>query len=225
VNAETRASLAEIRAASDALLSNQREQFSEVLHAALKTAVPEAVMDISVQDGYNDGDGTPILENLEDRLMVRIWDALEDAPRIGASPATNYRLTAGHLNGDIRRQRRSDPIYARLSRYPDEKRGLEILPILNNLNPQEATAFGRIATQISEKARHGEGSRLAITTSGRPRESLRRLVELNLIRMTESSIGDSRSSSKHWIELTDLGVDVASLVLGQGSVPVWLPYG
>jgi hypothetical protein len=212
VNADTRSSLAEIRATSQALLSNQREQFSEVLRAALKVAVPAAVQDVETaqagggDEGINGESAHESSQDLEDRLIVRLNEALSQA-----GTPSNTLLAV---------DRSPTRLYGRITTYPDEDRGRELLAILKALTPQEAAIFGRLATRVMERAQRGEPARLAVKTSGL-KEAMKKLQERGLIRLRERPIEDD-SMRHYWLDLTDLGVGLASLILGRGREPEWL---
>jgi hypothetical protein len=224
VNSDTKSALAAIAATNEALLSNQREQFSEVLQAALGVAVPEAFKDVSEANGPLAQDALcEIADALGDRLAVRIENAVRDMQE------QPHQRSSGRTSMTVSRKPEKRPkvndLYLRLGEYPSEARGKEVLQLLNGLTPQDAVTFSRVATLLSERARRGEGGRLSIAVQGRQRSSLSELQEIGLISV---SAGSEHTSSdeirKFWVELTELGMDVARLFLGQGGVPVWLTY-
>lgn len=224
VNSDTKSALSAIAATNSALLSNQREQFSEVLQAALGVAVPEAVKDVSEANGLRAEDVLcEIADALEDRLAVRIENAVrgrQEQPRQGTPGRASMRVS-----GEPNERFQANDLYLRLSEYPSEARGKEVLQILNGLTPQDAVTFSRVATLLSERARRGDGSRLSIAVQGRQRSSLSELQEIGLISVSAGSeYASSNEVRRFWVELTELGVDVSRLFLGQGSVPVWLSY-
>jgi hypothetical protein len=211
VNADTRSSLAEIRATSEALLSNQREQFSEVLHAALKIAVPAAVQDVEISEDSeshikdtDSGTAEDAVKNLEERLMVRLEEALRPSRTAISSPAPE--------------RHRPSPLYDKITTFPDERRGRELVAILNQLKPQEAGLFARFAADMLNRARQG-GSPALITRV--TKDSMRKLEELGFIKIRKMT-APAGLPERDRLTLTDLGAEVASLILGNGPEPDWL---
>jgi len=214
VNADTRSSLAEIRATSNALLSNQREQFTEVLRAALNTAVSAAVEDVAPSSDAESYEDSEQIESssrdLEERLFVRLNEALAKS---GSAPAVFNPPAA----------RTPSPIYQQIRTYPNEERGREALEALNEMSPAMAATFSRNATLIRDRARNGQPPNVTVTPQGPnvdPESLTGRLERLGVFRITEipSGTGNRRFS----IELTDLGIRVASLFLGAPPRPDWM---
>lgn len=208
VNADTRASLAAIRATSDALLVNQREQFSEVLHAALKIAVPAAVQDVEeAGTGGAAGDAEvqiteDAIKNLEERLSVRITEALRHV-RTQSIPSSGVRNT-----GQAK---------IRMLSYPSETRGLELLDMLNKLSPQEIAVLNKWITRtLGIVNRRNTDSIPGIVQRGQIASDEKKLQELGLIDIVH------RGSNEHSIRLTSLGIEMASLILQPGVKPSWL---
>jgi hypothetical protein len=224
LNADTKASLAEIRATCATISSSQREQFDHVLRAALRTMAPEKVIrlastEIDLCSHFADPAAVKQLKDLLTASLCRGLIEVVHTAGVADRPRFDDPLWSrevSHCN--------SHPLYDRLSNYPREERGLAILPVLESLSAQDAAAFSRIATQLSEQTRKGKSPRLLIESSGRQRESLMKLSELGLIQVADSSREAASGTRRYWIELTDLGVDLGGLVLGQGGVPTWLSY-
>jgi hypothetical protein len=96
VNTNTQSALQGLRAASDALLVTQREHFAQVLSAALRTAVPEAV-----EEATSGSDGEPTrtidaddLARLESTLLRSLDSALRGTsgtPESRRGPTSAYR--------------------------------------------------------------------------------------------------------------------------------------
>ena len=207
VNADTRASLAEIRATSNALLSTQREQFSEVLRAALKSAVPAAVEDVASPDGIEDDDRDKATKDLEERLLVRVNEAL-------AAPSYTAPITEAPPKREL------PPIVTKLNNYPDEKRGRELLEILNSLPPRSAAYLGRNATLIRDRAVRGLPPNIIVRgTTGKGHQSL---IDQGLIDLIEIPPNKETGEQRYRLELTDLGTEVASLLVGTERTPTWL---
>jgi hypothetical protein len=218
VNADTIASLAEIRATSNALLSTQTEQFGTVLHAALKIAIPAAVEDVTPVENGEDSDDMIIdkaARNLEERLFIRLNEALAE----GSSPSSFIKNSPSSVS--VRDSSGPSPLYERLRTYPDEDHGKELLKLLDSLPGRDATAFGRIATHIFDRAREGGPSWVTFLYDPERLSSTDRLVAKDLIVAPETS-RNKEGIRRRRISLTDRGVEVASLFLGQGNTPEWL---
>lgn len=217
VNADTRSSLAEIRATSNALLATQREQFGKVLQAALNSAVPAAVEDVIPKEDDQEVDQDEVdrtSKDLEERLFVRLNEAL--------SPQKTTSQVGDWMASIITKPEPS-PLYQRITTFPDKERGLELKKILNTLSPREAALFARNATAIRDQAARGAVNPSTITQRNRetPRGATDHLIDLGLVSATDvrpSSSGNPRRR----IQLTDLGVEVASLFLAKGPTPSWL---
>lgn len=214
VNADTRSSLAEIRATSNALLSNQREQFSEVLRAALNVAVPAAVEDVTPSD---DGDSASehidsSTKDLEERLFVRLNEELA-RPGSSATPGSTPTVTRAPL-----------PIYDQLTTYPDEKPGKEALVALNRLSSRDAAMFGRNAFNIRDRARAGRSPSIVITRD-KDQPGLvgatKRMVDAGLMSATELEPNPA-GNTRYRLTFTDLGTVAASLFLSSPPIPKWL---
>ncbi len=213
VNADTRSSLAEIRATSSALLSNQSGQFSQVLNAALKVAIPAAVEDVT-PDSAGDSDnveGDRSAEELERRLFVRLNEQLSKSGSSLPNPAASSSpIESALLN--------------RLTTYPDEKRGKEAMKALNSLSSRTAAMFGRNADSISDQLRRGQASYLLLAMRDGSNElggSTKELVNAGLF-MAKRTSQRGVESTVFRVSLTDLGIDAAGLILGQGIPPDWL---
>ena len=209
VNADTKSSLAAIRATSDALLSNQRDQFGQVLHAALRSAVPAAVEDVSNADASKDGELSSAeseerVAALEDRLLVRLDEALKErSPR-------QVQVTPSPKNEK----------YRTLRTYPPEQRGKELLRILRNLTPQESIAFTKFVTSVTEQLGRGGPGRINLFNVG-PSNGLHSLNEKGLIRLQRLEPAEGMAN-RYSVRLTELGEEVASLIVGSGPEPDWL---
>jgi hypothetical protein len=221
VNSDTRATLAAIAATSSALLSNQRGQFSEVLQAALTVVSRQASRNI-MEDGSSDGGAD----------LLAMPGSVESGPIFGSNSSLKsdrgkevpVTQGTGNKSETVRPDKRmnADALYFRLAQYPSQARGEEILPILNGLTSKNAIVFSRVATLLSERARRGDGPRLSIAIQGRQNTSLSELQATGLITVIKIADDVANGARTFWVELTDVGIDVARLFLGQGSVPTWL---
>lgn len=221
VNSDTRATLAAIATASNALLSNQRGQFSEVLQAALSVVSREATKDIP-EDGSS-GDEASLLSMsgfAEGRSMS---DSCSNSLKPDKGKAALITQRVAWSEADRPDKPLSiDALYFRLARYPSQARGEQVLPILSGLTSKNAIVFSRVATLLSERARRGDGPRLSITIKGRQHSSLGELQEAGLITVIKIAEDIANDTNTFWVELTDTGIDVARLFLGQGMIPSWL---
>lgn len=88
INSQTQTTLVEVRTTSQALLTNQTDQFDKVLGAALRAAIPEAVREVTDQDG-GDTPSSVDLEALAERLESRLSQVLGAwrEPHAGAASA------------------------------------------------------------------------------------------------------------------------------------------
>jgi hypothetical protein len=211
INTDTRSSLAEIRATSNALLSTQRDQFSIVLQAALSAAIPAAVEDVISKDDREDVDQAETdraSKDLEERLFVRLNEALSTQRSPSKLP-------------NLRTNRKPSPIYERLITYPVEQRGKELLSILDGLSAQDAALFSRSATLIRDRAQRGDRRPSVLLRMAGKGNATKRLIDLGLITVTDAPPSvDGAPRSR--VELTDLGIEVSSLILGLGEMPSWL---
>jgi hypothetical protein len=215
VNADTKSSLAAIRATSEALLTNQRDQFAQVLHAALRSAVPAAVEDI--ENSETDANGKETISTfeervgaLEHRLLVRIDEALADRAQ-NTSSASVPSLPSSTARGNAE-------AYREFTTFPSEERGKQLLEILQNLTPQEAAEFGKIATQTAERLREGRIGR--VLKRGEMPDTVRRLETHGFVDVR--SLGTGTPRAEYAVTLTKLGREVAGLIVGRQPIPDWL---
>ena len=206
VNVDTRASLVEIRATANSLLVNQRDQFSEVLRAALKSAIPAAVEDVAEID---DEDGVAADRDsnrqLEERLYYRLNQQLYN-PR---KPSVDQFAIS-----------EPSPLYDQLRTYPtSEARGRELAAILNDMSPSESAIFGRNSSLIRSRAEQGKDPWVTLTDTHGINTKLQERGLVTLEKIGKNSEGKDRFRLK----LTDLGIELASLFLGSPPSPDWLP--
>jgi hypothetical protein len=210
VNADTQSGLASIRAASDALLTTQREQFSEVLRAALARAVPEAVDDALSEEESASGGVDVDQSRLEEAVLQRLTAELN----IARGPATQAAPTMSA----------PQPTAAArvMTTYPTEERGRDLAAIVDQLGPWEGLLFARYARSAIDRAERGRrhGAWLRPHPDGGRSPSTQRLLDAGLILIERRE--RLPGVEGEWMELTPLGLEVAGLVYGQGHSPSWL---
>jgi hypothetical protein len=202
VNAETKSSLSAIRATSDALLTTQRDQFSQVLHAALKAAVPAAVEDVTeAETDTAPGEESTAFEErvaaLERRLLIRIDEALSTR----LSPPRSERPSSSSSNSLAASK---NLIFRQITTPPTVKETQTLLPILESLSSEDSTEFTRLVAEMVTRGSHGQPTRLM--ARGEPSNSLRNLAQKH--DLIDLSVG----ATSYSVRLTPLGADVAKLV-------------
>jgi len=108
-----------------------------------------------------------------------------------------------------------------MTAYPSEERGRELASIFNSLTPWEATAFSsrsRLALLRAKKGREIGG--FVVPDMRGPSASTRGLEEKGLI--DNSMRIREEGKVQKWSTLTPLGVELASLLHGDGPLPDWL---
>jgi hypothetical protein len=111
------------------------------------------------------------------------------------------------------------PIIRKLSSFPDEKRGLELMEILNSLSPKGAAYLGRNATKIRDNARRGHFPSIVLV--GPTGTGQQDLIDHGLITLTELTPDSKTGQIRYRMELTPLGVEVASLLVATDRIPTW----
>lgn len=214
LNGSTESALAEMRATTESLLTNQRDQFDLVLGAALK-AIPAAVDDVvgsseNSDDANGDGDATSGGESqqseFEQSLSKHMREYLE---RPLLQPTRGPRNARTTLPSD-------------LELYPTKEAGKVGLAKLRNLAPEFVPALVSMATKIraAEKAGRPPVAFYKISKSSEPGPTHQALVDAGLV---ERNIveGDSGSSRVQY-SLTEDGRTIARLFLPQQPKPKWL---
>jgi hypothetical protein len=210
VNADTQAALSALRAASDALLSTQRDQFGEVLRAAIARAVPEAV-DSTIADDEVDAGGIPSNESLKEAIVESLDAAL--ASRMASLPSTAARSSRPAPTERFRT----------LASYPAEGDGAEAVDIFKGLTPWEAQRLSRFGVDAKRRAGAGRSTGIwmrqgiDLDALGPANTALR---SKGLLSFEDRNHPDGKA--RVWADLTDRGVEVARLVTGDGPIPNWL---
>jgi hypothetical protein len=204
-----------MRATTNALLANQRDQFSEVLKAALKAAVPAAVHDAVTESDVEAEparDETDLAQDLEQRITQQLEAALSRSSytNVRELPSPDQKITPS-------------PLFRELTKFPEEERGSELLGILEQLDPLTSATFFNYARITLERAEAGRAPTFAIAVN--PKGVINKLVDYGLVsrrrmRNEPKTLGDGREQIL--VRLTSLGMEVASLLLGRGPIPKWI---
>jgi len=207
VNTESRAALAEIRSTVTALLTNQRDQFDRVLEYALRDAVQEAAESVDAASAQSID-----IDVIERRIRQSLDDALATRP----VPPTSAQPVSANRYAEF-----ADL----LSSFPAEQEAQEAIETLRAMGPWQAQNFRRRAERL--RSRVSRGFAPFLTMSLRLDEPVapgtEADVDMGLITMTRISADGERVQYR--VELTELGMMVARLMLGQGEIPVWLREG
>jgi hypothetical protein len=203
VNAETKTALADMRATTDSLLANQKEQFNTVLGAALRQAVPAAVQDVATQEEPGAGLDENKTSDLVGALLYRVDEAL--ARR---EPAQQFHRSTSAGTRDLTRRNQD------LSTFPTKEEGERLVPLLTSLSPRKLAWLSRIATDSMRSPRSDAAVQYRYT-DGKIGPDSQRLIEVGLIESVESR-GDT-----WFVRLTADGWTAARLLRGAGDIPDW----
>jgi hypothetical protein len=206
VNTETRALLADVRATTQGLHATLSDQFDTVLRAALGPAIAEA---------SKDGEVSP--EELEARIVDKVEDALRQFRTPAATSTSMSHLVSRSAAPEDER------VIKHMTTYPDEEEGLRLLSILNELTPLQAELLRSRASQEIRTRRAGRLPPAWVLPSGR-RQRAEALFDQGLAREIDRPPRAARPEDPDdtFYELTDLGRDVARLLMGRGEPPEWL---
>jgi hypothetical protein len=213
VNADTQSALSALRATSDALLTTQRDQFGQVLSAALARAVPDAVHEtLAVQSAGDGSDPASADQNeaLQQAILTRVEDLLRHpSGSAGAAPSVSPK-------------KRRSPRYEKLKTFPEESRGRELTKILKAMTPWEAQYFRDVASRALKRSEIGStGAWVRKRADGLGPANIA-LAKKGLITYEERSDESHPRDEFWWSDITDLGVEVASLMVAAGDLPDWL---
>jgi hypothetical protein len=209
VNSATQAALADIRATSTSLLSNQRELFTEVLQAALKEKIPSVAREVA-----EDSEGDISSEySISDELEKKLSDAIDKA---------FSQLTRNYRPPSSSQTKPSHPLYASLRSFPSEEDGRKAFALLNTLTPWEAQRLGDFGHRFLDQTRERRLSRLTIIQKEDAPlgPAVQGLANKGIISITKDS--KLNTDARYLIKLTDRGVDVARFTTAVGRLPDWL---
>ena len=202
LNGSTGAALAEMRATTESLLTNQSEQFDTVLRAAL-SVVPEAVQDIAASSSGESEDGPALStqassDALVESMSKRILQLL-DRPSV-ARPQAEVQVTSD------------------LDSYPDQESGTAAYALLSTLSPTTIPQLLRLAGRVRTAEKQSKLPRATYrqNASGQPGPLNRELMDKGLILRHTTEDG-----YVHY-ELTETGKAAARLLLPSGPRPQWL---
>lgn len=207
VKTETLSALAEMRATTESLLSNQRHQFDTVLKAALSQAIPAAVQDLQLGEEGTDGDSS---SDRQQELVTALQNRIEQSL---ARPATVDATMFDFRAQPQRRRARYDKLYE----WPSREDGLKAQEILRSLEPREIARFGDIVSDWPVSIR-GDGGVVRNPRGRSLEQATKALIEAGLL----TADHPDGESGRRIYQLTDLGVAVAQLLWARGEPPEWL---
>lgn len=207
VNADTKSALADMRATTSSLLTNQRDQFDKVLHAALTTAIPAAVQDVEQNDDSVSDDALSAdrISELEDRLTVRFNEALGSFKGISS------------VKAQVPAPSRDSKFSELLSTYPDQEEGEPVVESLKKMSARALAAMGQVGSILQRSPRADLTLRFRRTPAGLG-PGLRELVGAGMLREGEEE-GISRAVV---LQLTPVGLIALRLLMGAGDKPDWV---
>ena len=212
VNSETRGLLTQIRAQSEALLTNQREQFAQVLTAALgreviRTAVDQATGqdDVALEEDSTPDQSAVDRAQLTDRLQSSIASAI------------------GIFGGQQSISRSADenaymPFVQEMQTYPSEADGKRAYEVLRTLNPFEWASFARRVESDLSRARRGLAPRGRVAKDDNLSSSSKSLERKGLIRYDAAQVNGQDVKFR---TLTPLGRAAGSFISATGPMPKW----
>lgn len=212
VNSDTRGALADMRATTSSLLTNQRDQFNKVLEAALRQAIPAAVHDVETDhaEGESGEDSSIRTSELEEALRTRIDEALQD-----------QRRTEEHRNRrDRERRERRIEVNRKLQNYPSREEGEPVLEKVKQLSPKAITALSRLASDVRDSPFKDESVAYG-GASDTPSPGLDALEEAGFVEMLRESSPNKDGRVMRHYKLTPEGWIAARILRGTGPVPEW----
>jgi hypothetical protein len=209
VNADTKSALADMRATTSSLLTNQRDQFDKVLHAALQTAIPAAVQDVERHDDSDSDEGLAAdrIKELEDRLTVRFNEALGSfkglSPIKAQVPAPSPAPT------------RDSKLLDLLSTYPEQEEGKPVVELIGKMGARGLAALGQVGSNVQRNPRTDRTLRFRRSAGISP--GMKELVDSGILR----EVADENSRALVF-ELTPTGMTALRLLMGAGDKPDWV---
>jgi hypothetical protein len=214
LNADTKSALAEIKATTSSLLSNQRDQFDVVLKAVLRLAVPAAVQDLRDETAQTDQgedstvESSELSQELEERLIARFEEVLR-------SSTTQPR--AGRVLPKV--DRGSDDVRQLMRTFPDEAAGRRAREALDGLSPRALSTLDRIGQQLKRT-----GNKDYIVTYHRKPTgmgmSFKELIEQGIIEEASAPALGEAGTARY--RLTPPGLLGARVLTGEGETPEWV---
>ncbi|MFF0942704.1 hypothetical protein ACFYE2_00540 [Kocuria sp. CPCC 205300] len=214
VNADTKSALAEMRATTSSLLTNQRNQFDKVLHAALSTAIPAAMQDLENEntdpeiDDINLGQ---LGQQLEARILSKFQDALPPSHTAAVPQGEPARLTSD------RSDERDPELPGLLYSYPPEEEGRAVHEVMKSMDAREIAMLSKVATQLHRSRRVDRTVRFTHSKSG-PNPDLQRLIEMGFLNVVEEHTDPPRRV----LQVTPTGITAIRILGGKGPRPEWL---
>ncbi|MFG3641812.1 hypothetical protein ACGF3C_16245 [Micromonospora sp. NPDC047762] len=196
VNSETRSALAEVKSTANALLTNQSEQFNQVLSALLRSATEDAVREATeastVVDVHDTGGPAGAIdpEAVAERVEERVKKLLSHQSATGVGGETRMRVP-GTLAAQAGRQ---------------------ILDIFRTLSPGALLLFINIATT---GAPDFSRTIVFLSLAGDQNPALQELFDRRLLR------GQPLPQGRHNVQLTGAGKVLALLLFGDHFRENW----
>jgi hypothetical protein len=205
INADTQATLAELRATSTSLLSNQKELFGQVLRAAL----PEVARELST-DSESEGTTTSHLDAAE--IESRLEAAVAKALRGISSPIK--------VLADV-----PSPLGQTLNLPLDEIQSQWAVRTLHQLGAEASKELYRIINYLKREASHNRAKRTPevnlFTRVGQPPASWDSLEASGIATFTFGSImRDDRVVAR--VLLQDKGLELARFLAPYSAFPDWI---
>lgn len=207
VNADTKSALADMRATTGSLLTNQKDQFNTVLGAALRQAIPAAVEDVASERDQADDTAGETSERASD-LLAAVTYRLDEA--LSASNKTNSKSYSPYADVQLITKRNRH-----LETYPSQEEGERLVPVILQLKPRALANFGRLVADATKTSRLDGGVPYRERTKAQ-RSNFEPLVEAGLAeKVIDASTGERA------IRLTDDGWIAARLLRAVGESPQW----
>lgn len=207
LSAETKTALAEMRATTSSLLTNQREQFDRVLSFAFANAIPAAVQDVAQHADDTESpsaDEVDRIGELEKALQVRFEEVLGTL-RQGASTSTQ---------ANVRNYLRDTPTstlvadWARkLDGFPEREKAEAAAAVIRTLPPRALVQLDRLGVLLGRSP-----SRASTMTRSRNEpipEVFEDLVKHGLVTRSTKKLGEREHDS---YKLTPFGIEALQVL-------------
>ncbi|MGW4096840.1 hypothetical protein [Mycobacterium sp. NPDC004974] len=221
VSGETKSALADMRATTASLLTNQRGQFDTVLKALVRQAVPAAIEDVTSQEPT--GDQAEDASALESALESRLKEAIKNN-WLSSAGAVSTGTEVEH-NDRVRRVQRTAEWSNLLETWPTQDEGERVAEILRGLPIRSIQVLGgfiaNVRTRIQTLSVDKEPTVYVHwpEADGRP-AAYQRLIDSGLIEVVSTSTNRDRKVFER-VRLTPDGVIAARLLSAKGQPPEW----
>jgi hypothetical protein len=228
VSSETMGALAEMRATTTSLLTNQREQFDAVLKFAFQQAIPAVAQDIARSEAAESGTDAQSEETGERASEVAkvLQTSLEEVLS-NWQPATSRSLFTSRFSGPppstssvSERGRARREWRDLISNFPTREEGEPAVQVLRGLKPRTLARFGSLTDDIGDRGRPDQSvSYPRAVDQTAPSKSMRQLIDAGLVE--EVSAPPPGETGPAVYRMTPRGVIAARLIRGQGEPPDW----